>query len=59
MMQELEEIHNMNNIDRIREFLADEADYLLNFNDLVRLSQQKTRDIAKKLKEKPDLELKI
>jgi len=32
-MQELEEIHNMNNIDKIREFLGDEADHLLNFNE--------------------------
>ena len=32
-MQELEEIHNMSKIDNIRDFLADEADYLLNFNE--------------------------
>jgi class I fructose-bisphosphate aldolase len=32
-MQELEEIHNMNKIDNIRELLGDEADHLLNFNE--------------------------
>ena len=32
-MQELEEIHNMNNIDNIRDFLGEEADHLLNYNE--------------------------
>ena len=32
-MQELEEIHNMSKIDNIRDFLGEEADYLLNFNE--------------------------
>jgi len=33
LMQELEEIHNMSKIDNIRDFLGEEADYLLNFNE--------------------------
>lgn len=32
-MQELEEFKTMNNIDNIRDFLGEEADYLLNFNN--------------------------
>jgi len=32
-MQELEEIHNMSKIDNIRDFLGEEAGYLLNFNE--------------------------
>jgi len=32
-MQELEEIRNMSKIDNIRDFLGEEADYLLNFNE--------------------------